>query len=87
MEARDVCVELISALRYCHERGVVHRDVKSTNILLTSGGGDATIKLADFGRACSVAHRDVFTQLETPGFAAPEMLLGKRHGTVSGEVK
>lgn len=87
MQARDICVELIGALRYCHERNIVHRDVKSKNILLSSGGGDATIKLSDFGLACSVARRNVITPLRTPGFSAPEILLGKRHDTVSGEVK
>ncbi|CAN0366639.1 unnamed protein product, partial [Laminaria digitata] len=74
-----MCVVLISAIGYCHQRGIVHRDVKPSNILLTSRDDDATIKLADFGFACSVAKKKVITKCGTPEFMAPEILLGKPH--------
>jgi serine/threonine protein kinase len=47
-----VIKELMAVLKYCHEMGVVHRDVKPENVLLTKAG---RLKLADFGLAVRVA--------------------------------
>ncbi|CAN0515241.1 unnamed protein product, partial [Laminaria digitata] len=89
-EARDMCVELISAIRYCHERGIAHRDIKPSNILLTSRDDDAAIKLTDFGTACRVADGKAATRTRTNGFmapgrttgyTAPEIILEKPHDT------
>ncbi|MBA2441498.1 MAG: serine/threonine protein kinase [Rubrobacter sp.] len=46
--ALQVVEQLLSALSYAHERGIVHRDVKPSNILMT---GDGSVKVADFGIA------------------------------------
>lgn len=45
-EACHVFAQILSAVKYCHSRGVVHRDLKVENLLLD---GDNCIKLADFG--------------------------------------
>ena len=37
---------MLSSLGYCHDRGVVHRDLKLENLLISKEG---TIKIADFG--------------------------------------
>jgi serine/threonine protein kinase len=50
--AANVIKELMAVLKYCHEMGVVHRDVKPENVLLTKAG---RLKLADFGLAVRVA--------------------------------
>lgn len=50
--ARFFYNQLISAVDYCHDKGVVSRDIKLANILLSSSKGDQpflTVKLCDFG--------------------------------------
>lgn len=68
---RDLGVKIADALADSHERGVVHRDVKPANILMTLFGEPA---LADFGLAIFAEQRDPHITLEvlTPAYAPPE---------------
>ncbi|MFV8052527.1 serine/threonine-protein kinase [Mycobacterium sp. 48b] len=61
------------ALDYAHKHGVLHRDVRPANIILTDGGGDAEPRavLTDLGIARHVEAGD------RPGYAAPEQLVGE----------
>ena len=52
-----VIEKMLSAVRYCHMRGVVHRDIKLDNIVYEGPGDEAEPKLIDFGFACRVRGR------------------------------
>ncbi|KAK6938103.1 Protein kinase domain [Dillenia turbinata] len=72
--AANVFKELMLVIKYCHEMGVVHRDVKPENVLLMASG---KIKLADFGLAKRVANGQMLAGLAgSPAYFAPEVLLG-----------
>lgn len=71
--------EIAEALAFAHARGIIHRDVKPENVVLTAAG---SAKLVDFGIAKALAPdaRVQVTQgiVGTPRYMAPEQLLGER---------
>ncbi|XP_048382080.1 phosphorylase b kinase gamma catalytic chain, skeletal muscle/heart isoform-like isoform X2 [Stegostoma tigrinum] len=71
-ETRNVMRELLEAIDYLHSRDIVHRDVKTENILLDE---QAHIRLSDFGFACHLGPGEKLRELcGTPGYLAPELL-------------
>lgn len=80
--ARDLCKALVGAIKYCHDRGVVHRDLKPENLLLSSPSDGASVKLADFGLACSVLDGPAEAWCGTAGYMAPEIITRRPYGTV-----
>ncbi|MFF5175559.1 protein kinase [Micromonospora sp. NPDC000089] len=71
-----ICAEIASALAAAHAHGVVHRDVKPANVMLTPGGA----KVVDFGLAAVVGQPDdvdgTGELLGTAAYLAPERLAG-----------
>eukprot|EP00826_Nyctotherus_ovalis_P045050 TRINITY_DN4930_c0_g1_i10.p1 TRINITY_DN4930_c0_g1~~TRINITY_DN4930_c0_g1_i10.p1 ORF type:complete len:487 (-),score=150.53 TRINITY_DN4930_c0_g1_i10:288-1748(-) len=75
--ARFAFRSLIMGLNHCHSKGVIHRDVKLDNILLS---GDGIPKLGDFGAAFTVQEGvKVLGRCGTPAYTAPEVLKGKEY--------
>ncbi|KAL7617401.1 serine/threonine-protein kinase PEPKR2 [Lactuca sativa] len=72
--AANIFKELMMVIKYCHDMGVVHRDVKPENILLTASG---KIKLADFGLAMRITNGQSLAGLAgSPAYVAPEVITG-----------
>ncbi|XP_043912576.1 serine/threonine-protein kinase PAK 5 isoform X2 [Protopterus annectens] len=75
-----VCLSVLKALSYLHNQGVIHRDIKSDSILLTS---DGRIKLSDFG-FCAQVSKEVPKRkslVGTPYWMAPEVISRLPYGT------
>ncbi|XP_048548698.1 CBL-interacting protein kinase 11-like [Triticum urartu] len=85
--ARRYFHQLISAIDYCHSRGVYHRDLKPENLLLDE---NENLKVSDFGLSAlaDCARQDglLHTTCGTPAYVAPEVLSRKGYDGAKADV-
>ncbi|KAK8495551.1 hypothetical protein V6N12_066111 [Hibiscus sabdariffa] len=85
--ARRYFQQLISAVDFCHSRGVYHRDLKPENLLLDENG---TLKVSDFGlSALGVSkYQDglLHTTCGTPAYVAPEVINQKGYDGAKADI-
>jgi len=78
-DALDLVIQVAEALEHAHDKGLVHRDVKPKNIMLTKGG---MAKLADMGLARAITDREAAEAEQgkafgTPYYISPEQIRGE----------
>jgi serine/threonine-protein kinase len=81
--AAEIGVQACAGLDYAHRRGIIHRDVKPGNLMVTGGpvgGGEMTVKLTDFGIARAIEQTritQVGSVVGTAAYLAPEQVRGE----------
>lgn len=77
-----IFVQICVALQYVHHSNILHRDLKSQNIFLTSTG---IVKLGDFGiaKVLDASDEQAKTQIGTPYYLSPEICESKPYGRSS----
>lgn len=76
-EARSKFRQIVSAVQYCHQKRIIHRDLKAENLLLDS---EMNIKIADFGFSNEFTPGNKLdTFCGSPPYAAPELFQGKKY--------
>ncbi len=73
-EVRRLMKDLIEGMAYLHDRKIVHRDLKTSNLLYSNEG---ILKICDFGLARKAAQSLMTQEVITMWYRPPELLLGE----------
>ncbi|CAD8185762.1 unnamed protein product [Paramecium octaurelia] len=74
-EIQSIMREILLAIVYIHEQGLLHRDIKPDNIMIDK---NLNIKIIDFGLATKQGSLLCFQKCGTPGYIAPEIVTSKK---------
>uniref|UniRef100_A0A7S1VW90 Calmodulin n=1 Tax=Grammatophora oceanica TaxID=210454 RepID=A0A7S1VW90_9STRA len=76
-EAANIMRQILKAVKHLHQHNIVHRDLKMENIMFSSKGDDAVVKLIDFGLSAKYIHDDHFKERVGTLYAmSPEAIEG-----------
>ena len=78
-EALSITLEICEGLRLIHEKGIIHRDLKTSNIMLCKQAGAIRVVLMDFGLArdfSADAKSGSSSPVQRPGKTLPQMIMG-----------
>ena len=79
-----ICSQIISALKYCYDQSISHRDIKASNILFDSVG---RVKVADFGLSELIGHDENFNEFNgSLSYASPELCRKIAHNPFKSDV-
>ncbi|GMR45400.1 hypothetical protein PMAYCL1PPCAC_15595 [Pristionchus mayeri] len=79
-DASNLIKQVLAAVQYMHDNGVVHRDLKPENLLYFNSDEDSKIMISDFGLSKTEDSGIMATACGTPGYVAPEVLQQKPYG-------
>ncbi|XP_067250548.1 calcium/calmodulin-dependent protein kinase type 1B isoform X4 [Chanodichthys erythropterus] len=79
-DASRVIYQVLQAVKYLHQLGVVHRDLKPENLLYETPLEDSKIVISDFGLSKMEEQGTLSTACGTPAYVAPELLQQKTYG-------
>ena len=68
----QLLIQVAEGVQHAHQKGVVHRDLKPGNILVSDAGGTVLPKIIDFGIATRTDRREASEAAGTPGYMSPE---------------
>jgi len=79
-QAKHALRRVLQGLQCLHQRGIVHRDLKTENLILEEKGNPLSLKIIDFGLASMLNSPSMRMRCGSPGYVAPEILEDHQYG-------